>query len=464
MSKRYTYLLSSVLLLFIFLFIMLSFYSRLATDDYYFIWDVRNHGIITGVTSQYMAWCGRFSATFFMDLFYKWFDINQSYYFLLPLVSFVLLVTGIYYLLNNIFRKYKITISILQKWLLSFSFVALLFFLSFDIAETWFWYCALSSYLWSIIAFVWGVAFLIETRKVFYSTTASLFCFIYVGGSSEIYSVIFGLALTVLLACQFRKHKNLKDFLKLSFSKKLLLVYIVLAIAFIIFLIAPGNYLRDGLFPKHEILRSFFIAAKSIVKFLVFYFPFKIFYIILFASPFLFLGNQLQSEKINYLTISFRQFFIRTTVFFAILFLIFFLMVAYVMVETGPPRVSFLLSFLLSVYCSILFFYLGYKAVFSIKNIDLIGFASACIGVILMTFFIIDQFTIVRKYSEANKMRIEQINSLNKTTQKDTLIILQKLPESGMVYSAEISSDTSHFTNRELRLGYNLKYHVAVNR
>ena len=35
-------------------------------DDYYFIWDVRNHGILAGVTSQYMEWCGRFAATFAM--------------------------------------------------------------------------------------------------------------------------------------------------------------------------------------------------------------------------------------------------------------------------------------------------------------------------------------------------------------------------------------------------------------
>src|SRR4051812_46034594 len=117
MSKRYTLLLSSVLLLFVLLYAMLCFYSRLATDDYYFIWDVRNHGIVTGVTSQYMAWCGRFSATFFMDLFYKLFDIDQSSYFLLPLTSFILLVTGIYYLLGNLLKQYDISIFRFHKWL-----------------------------------------------------------------------------------------------------------------------------------------------------------------------------------------------------------------------------------------------------------------------------------------------------------------------------------------------------------
>ncbi len=464
MSKRYTILLSSVLLLFLFLYGMLCFYSRLATDDYYFIWDVRNHGIITGVTSQYMAWCGRFSATFFMDLFYKYFDVNQNYYFLLPLTSLILLVSGVYYFLKNLFNRYNQTIPFLQKWLLTFSFTALLFFLSFDIAESWFWYCGLSSYLLSIIAFVWGMAFLTDARKSVLTTFLSSLCFIYVGGSSEVYSVIFGLALTFLLVRNYRKQADFKAFMSEPFNKKLLIIYLVLGISFIIFLIAPGNYLRDGLFPEHKILRSFFIAAKSIVKFIAFYLPFRIPAIIAFSSPFLFFGDHLKSHDIDLLSLSFKQFFIRITIFFAALFLIFFLMVAYVMVETGPPRVSFLLSFLLSIYFITIFFYAGYKNVFHTKNFKFLRCASIGIGFALMIYTLVTQFTIVKKYSLAVDARIEHIISLNKTIQKDTLIILPKLPKSGMIYSAEIAADTTHFTNRELRLGYNLKFHVAVNR
>jgi hypothetical protein len=463
MSKRYSLLLSSVLLLFILLYGMLCFFSRLATDDYYFIWDVRNHGIVTGVTSQYLAWCGRFSATFFMDLFYKCFDVNQTFYFLLPLTSLILLVSGVYYFLSTLLTNYNQNIPSFQKWLLSFSFVALLFFLSFDIAESWFWYCGLSSYLWSIIAFVWGMTFLIDNRKTVLTTSASILCFIYVGGASEVYSVIFGLALTALLIYNYRKQENLKSFLANTFNKKLIVIYAVLGISFIIFLIAPGNYLRDGLFPEHKIFNSFFIAGKSVVKFVVFYFPFKIPYIIVFSSPFFLLGNYLKSNKIDSLSLTFKQFFIRMKIFFGILFLIFFLVVAYVMVETGPPRVSFILSFLLSIYCIVIFFYAGYRNVFHSKNFKFLQCASIGIGFVLMIYSIVTQFTIVNNYSIANDVRIEQINSLNKTIQKDTLIILPKLPKSGMVYSTEITADTNHFTNRELRLGYNLKYHVVVN-
>ena len=464
MSKRYTLLLSSVLQLFVLLYGMLCYYSRLATDDYYFIWDVRNHGIITGVTSQYMAWCGRFSATFFMDVFYKLFDVNHSYYSILHISSLLLLLTGVYYLLNNLFKLHDIAIPVFQKWLLTFSFVAMLFFLSFDIAESWFWYCGLSSYLWSIIAFVWGMSFLIETRQFVLSTIASVLCFAYVGGASEVYSVIYGLALTLLLYSNYKKEGSLKTFMSKDFNKKSSIIYCVLAITLIIFLIAPGNYLRDGLFPEHKIFKSFFIAGKSIVKFVIFYFPFKVPYIIALSTPFLLFGDHLKSKEIPFLSDSFWKLFLRTKLFFAILFAVFFLTVAYVMVETGPPRVEFILSFLLSIYSVLMFFYAGYKGFLNAKSIEILKCVSIGIGLIFISYSIITQYRIVKEYSIANDSRIEHINSLNEIIQKDTLIILEPLPKSGMVYSSEITADTNHFTNRELRLGYKLKFHVVVNR
>ena len=77
-----------------------------------------------------------------------------------------------------------------------------------------------------------------------------------------------------------------------------------------------------------------------------------------------------------------------------------------------------------------------------------------------MLFFIIQQYSITSNYSKANDARIAYVTDLNKTIEKDTLIILAPLPPSGMLYSTEIANDTTHFTNRELRLGYNLKFHL----
>lgn len=462
MSKRYTLLLSSVLALFFCLLIMLSYFNRLATDDYYFIWDVRNHGIITGVTSQYMEWCGRFAATFAMDVFYKAFDVNYNYYILFPILSVLLIFAGIYFLSRNIASKLSLAITPVQKRLIAASFTALLFFLSVDIGESWFWFCAQSSYMWSIIAFIWGCVFLSDGKNTFVSTSLALLCFVYVGGSSEVYSVIFGLFFTLFLFRNYRHSENFNSFL--SANKKAVIVYIALVISFIIFLIAPGNYLRDGLFPEHQFLNSFFITAKSFVKFGILYLPFKLPYIFIFAFPFLLLGDAVKSIEVKALSLSFKSFFIRISIFFTLVLFLFFFIVAYVMVETGPPRMWLLSSFLFAIYCSLVFFYAGYKGILKEKLLTALKHCSIVIGIGLMLFHLVYQYPIASKYAKANDERIEFITELNKTIKGDSLVYLTPLPQPGMLYSTEIGTDTSHFTNKELRLGYDLKFHIALRK
>lgn len=462
MSKSYSKQLILIFILFLCLLLMLSYFNRLATDDYYFIWDVRNHGIITGVTSQYMEWCGRFAATFVMDVVYKCFDIQYSYYMLFPLISAALLSTGIYFLLENLSSKVSITLTKSQKLLASGSFTALLFFLSIDIGESWFWFCGLSSYLWSIIAFVWGCVFLSNAKHAFLSTLCAVLCFIYIGGSSEVYSAIYGLFFTILLFRNYRKSENLNLFI--SSNKKLLIVYSAFAISFIIFLIAPGNYLRDGLFPEHKFWYSFFITAKSFVKFGILYLPFKLPYIVVFATPFLSLGNTFKSINMKLFHLSFKSFFIKSSILFTGVLFIFFLMVAYVMVETGPPRMWFLVSFLLSIYSCIICFYAGYKDIFNAKQMVFLKNGSVILGIGIMLFHLIYQYPIASEYSKATDSRNEYVTELNKTIKGDSLVYLNPLPPVGMLYSTEISTDTTHFTNRELRLGYELKFHVALRK
>jgi len=462
MSKRFQTLLFLVLGLFVCLLLMLCYFNRLATDDYYFIWDVRNHGIITGVSSQYMEWCGRFAATFAMDVFYYWFDVNHVYYSFIPFASALLLFIGLYFLTSNIGNRLELSVTKSQRLLISGTFTALLFFLSVDIGESWFWFCGLSSYLWSIIAFVWACVFLTNTNRLVFSTIAAAFCFIYIGGASEVYSVIYGVFFTVFLLIKYKEAQDVNAFI--TSNKRLLLIYTLFATSFLIFLIAPGNYMRDGLFPEHQFWYSFFITAKSFVKFGIFYLPSKLPYIILFGFPFLWLGDELKEHTKGIFNQSFKSFFFKLSGVFILALFVFFFLVAFVMVETGPPRIWLFVSFMSAIYFSILFFYAGCKDSLSYWNKKNFTTIILSLGIVLLVFSIITQYVTASTYSKANDERISYLLDLNKTITNDTLILLSPLPPSGMLYSTEISVDTSHFTNKELRLGYDLKFHVALKR
>jgi hypothetical protein len=441
---------------------MLAFFSRLATDDFYFIWDVRTNGIIGSTISQYMGWCGRYAATFITDVFYKFCGTDQTWYFLWPLGSFILLISGTFQLIRSASSCYGFILTGRTKFILSVMFCALLFFLSVDIGETWLWYCSISSYLLSVTAFIWGSAFLLADQKNKLALPLACFSFIYVGGSSEVFSVVYGVMIALFLAFRYKRVLNMREFINDPLNRRILIAYAALGIAFLIFLIAPGNYLRDQHFPEHQVGKALFITCKSIVKFGILYLPFRLIYILAFALPFVIAGNEIRKSHTG-LTFSFRKFFIRTSILFLSFTLFFFLLVAYVMVETGPPRLWFMLAFLFSLYCAAICFYAGYSGFINEGKLAVLKTSGIIIAAMILGYNLFNQFFICRDYTKAQDARIERILELNKTI-KDTTIVLEPLPSSGMLYSAEIQADTNHFTNRELQMGFDLKFHVVINR
>ena len=120
----------------------------------------------------------------------------------------------------------------------------------------------------------------------------------------------------------------------------------------------------------------------------------------------------------------------------------------------------FLFSFMLCVYLIVFSFYAGYSQAINEKKLSILKITSITLGLIMMIYNLSTQYLISNKYTSSLESRITYITNLNRKIKKDTLILLPPLAPSGMLYSAEIMADTTHFTNQELRLGYNLKYHV----
>ena len=332
MTKRYSLFLALILLLFVSLFIMLCGFSRLATDDYWYIWNVNNTGILQGMKNQYREWCGRFVSEFSRNVMYHYFQLNQNYYCLIPLTAFLLLISGVYKALSSISEYFGFTIQSSQKWLASGCFVALLFFLSIDKGECWFWYNAINDYLLSIAAFIWAVAFLFDRRNNLLIYLLIFICMFYVGGGSEVYSVIFGLISSIFIIVQYRKAGGFRQFISFSLNKKIVVFYISLAIAFLIVLVAPGNYARATLLPKSKFFYSFFIVAKSFVKLTVLILPPQLPYIIAFSVIFILIGNKIKETNPDLFIIPFKKFFIKITIYLAAILFVCFFVVAYLMV------------------------------------------------------------------------------------------------------------------------------------
>lgn len=459
MSKRYIFLLYTAFLLFVFLFLILCFHSRLATDDYYTIWSVKDNGILNNVKVIYDNWLGRFTAVFFNSVIFGLLKTNQPYYYFLPLFSYLLLLISVFLIFRELKQKMFYELKTQTLFIFSGLFTILFFFLTFDIGESWFWYCSLSSYLLSIIAFLFGLFFILKSNKYILTFIGTMICFLYVGGASEVYSSIFITLFLVAIFYRIKKRSEFRQFFKSRINQKLMIAFFTLILSFIITLSSPGNLMKEALNPDFDFPVFLYYFLRMTGKLLFWFFPQKILYIIAFAVPFIVLGNYFKNRSFNF-RIKFAVEFKFLTIVLLAAILIVFISIAGLIQQSGEYRVWTILSFLLTIYFCYLFFNIGYKQVFKENKLLKIKYISVVLSLIILSYHLINQYTLTKHYANAVDERINYLVSLNQRITKDTLVSLTPLPKSGMLYSAEISADTTHFTNMELRMGYNLKYHV----
>jgi len=83
-----------------------------------------------------------------------------------------------------------------------------------------------------------------------------------------------------------------------------------------------------------------------------------------------------------------------------------------------------------------------------------------CLGTIVAinSFQFNQQFNLSVKYSKSFERRLNQI-SIQKN---DKEIVLDPLPESGFLHSAEISPLPNHFTHDQLKLGLNVSAELKL--
>ncbi len=169
-------------------------------------------------------------------------------------------------------------------------------------------------------------------------------------------------------------------------------------------------------------------------------------------------GRQWKNES----GISFAEFLIRWIKPIALLpLIVLILILPATAVMSGPPpdRAMMQVSFTLTAFILVFSFDAGRKLhVPWFKNPVVKIFTSASL-LLLIIFHLISQTIITHRYAKAYDNRIHLLNSLKAKGNKD-LITLEPLPESGMIYSSEISDYEVHFTNSFLKKYLELDFEI----
>jgi hypothetical protein len=227
------------------LFVFLGTFSRLLADDFCYFANAKQLGVVNGLVQIYTTWSGRFSTVGLIMLLQP---LNKYIAQTFPGVIILTWLISLIALVVAVFEKFFGNIPRSLAWV----FAALVLFLTCLIVpnrfQVLYWLNGSITYtipLVTLTALMYWVLKLIWRRSSPHPLTLALFCvLIFIsGGFSETTAVLqFTVFLLSLVYSMFRKLPR-----RTSFVFGLASGFSLLSI--LVFLVSPGNHIRQALFP-----------------------------------------------------------------------------------------------------------------------------------------------------------------------------------------------------------------------
>lgn len=418
------------------LFLMITFlFNRFAIDDYYFIAEVSTKNFFDAYADLYLNWHGRWSSNFFLLFLIQGFKI-PFFLFGVNMVSFVLVYSGINQLFKIVNIKHQLGFTTIQTRWYGIIAMSVFFFSNPNPSETWFWYTASVVYYWSIAAAVWVINSIYSETTSWPNNILFVLGLLFIGGANE------PLTFVLFAFFGFLIYKRYKP-------RKLLAGLALLLTSFLINYLSRGTMHRDEITPALSLLDSFLYAGFATVNYLFYDFHTSFQIAILLAVPFYILGKQADA------TIGFNPtkglviglFLIGLTTFFNAF------MGTYALGGLPPDRSMITSSLVIAGVICWLAFGLGNYS----KSTKKVVYYVPLWGCVYLLLFNVYYFSVHQEYAEAVDHRIKMIK-----TSTDKKVLLDALPHSGYVYSAEITDDVNHFKNQHLKKGLGIEQDVVL--
>lgn len=448
--------------LFCLLFVVLCVNNRPATDDFHFLDNVHKYGVFGGIAFEYDTWSPRWASVFITHLFLWIHEKTGIGLFLFGVVSFSLITISMFLFLQKLnsflvlnswvnkdfFSRKKLNLNV------ALFAVSILFLSTFRIGELWFWLCSSSTYLWSNAFLLLGLSGILTTNKSNSSLILSSIPFIYIGGSCgplSLITLILLITLGIAAFCNLFKFYN-----KRTFLLKILLAFCTCLIAFTILYMAEGNTHRSSFFKEIGILESFILNFKMTGVILLKRVPFSLLLCLLFCSPLLLVNsksNENKSAKSVWKKISLMA------VIYCLLIFLFQWSITYKTQDVAAFRTLFFVNLLTLFFSASLCFLVG-QTFQKLKSFVIVEFPIALFAAtVVFGILLYGQSYITREYAFAYDDRIEFVTK--NCTDKQT-ILLDSLPSSGLLYSAEISRDPLFFSNQHFKAGLQIDCDVQL--
>ena len=450
---------SSYFVLFAILYVLLSWNSRFAADDFYFLHLSRDSGVWQGMAEQYTAFSGRWACHLWSLLLLKLSDFRLF----LPLL-FTGTMVAFYFALSALFYKVFVRTNVEESNFNSdaavFLLISSIFFCTPSTGEVWFWFISVSGYLWSFIAILAIINSLLGKK---YKNSTKLFLVVfslYIGGASESLAVSFLLGLILTAIYSVRKYGR-QEFFKSEDGRKIIIVISTITASLLISFLAPGTNVRYNMLPHPGLLEKCIIFIKAFGKIFLQYYRYHLPFLILFSLSWLRFGNAIRKSQ----TLSSEeamQLLRRATILYLTLLVIIILPVTLMLSESGPARTFFPVVVSTIAYFAFLFTLTGIFF-FNQKILNTIAVVQSFLLLTYCSFQLIKQYNTTSVYASSFDDRITQID-LAKKENSSPPAELPMLPESGMLFNAEINSDTNYYVNKHWQAEFGIAVRLMDKR
>ncbi len=444
-------------LFFIALMTLLNYYNRFSTDDFYFIANVNDYGVIEGTLNEYNKWSGRWASGLFNRFMISFHNFEYLLFF------YGTAVLGLFiYAVHKLFDTFKIydfagNINLFKKINISVFVVSAIFYSTIDLNGIWFRLCSANTYLIPVLLLLFGISSIWTTKKLIINILIIIISFLYIGASSEPLALFVLSVILVTGVINYFGFYGIKLFPE-KINIKYTTAFITCLLSFLVLLNADGNIIRRNFFDEISIAGAFVLNIKISGMIFLLRIPPILPYLIIFCIPAYYIG------AINSIRINNRKLLIKTTIIAILYFVSIFMFqlpVTYITQDVAAYRTLFPVTFMSLIALSLFYYYLGvFKVIKFLNPKYLLGLClMLALGLNLGTLII--QAKTVPVYAKAYDLRLEYLRKNKNSTQ---IIVLPSLPGSGLLNSAEISSDSAYYSNKHLQDALNIKSGIKVKK
>lgn len=455
MLKFLTY---SIAILFVFLLLVLSFNARFAADDYYFIYLKNNLGAIGGTIYQYKSFSGRWLCHYSGLLLLKFSELKYFLpcFFIFTFTTFYLILSSLFY---KIYNWFDISESDFNSDFPPLLFLATFFLTSFSIGENWFWFISVVTYMWSLIFILLLTNLYLNQKKRFYTKFLILFASLYIGSASESFALlalVFGLTFIIHRI----RLEGIESFKVNEKNKTVILSVSLIFLSFLISSLSPGTFNRNEMLPATTWGQKLITLLHSTGKIFINYIPSKIGLFTVFSLPWAGFGFYIQ--EITSLTTNKIFKYLGLTIILSVIAIVLSLApTSFILSETGPARALSIVTLIITISFAITFTLLG-MFLRSESQVIKLSFAGYFFAMMFLFYFNIKEYKRSKVYSETYDERINHIHELQKSGFNE-VAEFEPLPNSGMLYNAELSTDTNYFVNQHWKKGLGLQFELSLS-